>query len=57
MGSDTDRLPQLDDDSLEFVDTIVLEESDIMETQELRALIDPDAATSADEDDAQDDGP
>lgn len=50
MESETDRLPQLDEDSAEFVDTIVLEDSDVMETKELRLLLDPDA-----DDDAQND--
>lgn len=55
MESDTDRLPQLDEDSAEFVETIVLEDSDVMETRELRQLLDTDAEPSGAEKDTQDD--
>jgi hypothetical protein len=50
MGNDTDRLPLIDEDSAEFADTIVLEDSDIMETREFRQLVDPDAEPSDAED-------
>lgn len=53
MGSDTDRLPQLDEDSGEFVETIVLEGSDIMTTREFRKLVDPDAEPSGPDDDLE----
>ncbi len=41
MGSDTDRLPALDEN--DFVDTIVLTDSDVMATREVRQLLDPNA--------------
>jgi hypothetical protein len=50
MENDTDRLPQIDEDSAEFADTIVLEDADIMETREFRQLVDPDAEPSDAED-------
>lgn len=55
MGSDTDRLPQLDEDPAEFIETIVLEDSDIMATREMRALINPDLQDSASEAEDEDD--
>lgn len=53
MGSDTDRLPALDE--ADFAETIVLTESDVMATREVRLLLDPNA-TADDEDDERDDG-
>ena len=41
MGSDTDSLPALD--AADFADTIVLTESDVMATREMRQLLDPNA--------------
>ncbi|HLT92072.1 MAG TPA: hypothetical protein VKZ85_14155 [Woeseiaceae bacterium] len=49
MQSDTDRLPQLDED--EFIETIVLDEDDVMATREMRILLDPDGAPPDDADD------
>jgi hypothetical protein len=49
MGSDTDRLPALDE--ADFADTIVLTESDVMATREVKQLLDPNAAV--DEEDAE----
>lgn len=55
MGSDTDRLPALDED--ELADTIVLTESDVMATREVRLLLDPNAEMDeADEEDGVDEG-
>lgn len=56
MGSDTNRLPALDEDSDEFADTIVLTDSDVMKTRELRQLIDPDAEDAPDSGDEEDQG-
>ena len=53
MGSDTDRLPALDE--ADFAETIVLTESDVMATREVRQLLDPNAAVD-DEDDEREDG-
>lgn len=47
MQSDTDCLPQLDEE--DFIDTIVLDEDDVMATREMRQLLDPGAAASEDE--------
>lgn len=55
MESDTDCLPQLEEDPAEFVDTIVLEDSDIMATREMRQLLDPDAEPPQEGDPAEDD--
>lgn len=44
MPSDTDRLPQLDEE--DFIETIVLEDQDVMETREMRQLLVPDAGPS-----------
>jgi hypothetical protein len=46
MGSDTDELPQLDE--ADFADTIVLTDSDVMATREMRQLLDPNAGESGD---------
>ncbi|HEX7061295.1 MAG TPA: hypothetical protein VF200_04945 [Woeseiaceae bacterium] len=46
MESDTDCLPQLD--PADFVETIVLEDSDIMATREMRLLLDPNAGAPED---------
>jgi hypothetical protein len=51
MGSDTDRLPALDE--ADFADTIVLTDSDVMATREVRLLLDPDAV---DEGEDEEDG-
>lgn len=48
MGSNTDRMPQLDE--ADFVETIVLTESDVMKTREMRALLDPNASDADDGD-------
>ena len=52
MGSDTDSLPALDE--ADFADTIVLTESDVMATREMRQLLDPNAAVD-DEDEQEKD--
>lgn len=49
MGSDTNRLPALDED--DFADTIVLTDSNVMETREVRQLLDPDAEDGDDGED------
>jgi hypothetical protein len=41
MQSDTDRLPQLDEE--DFIETIVLDDEDVMETREMRQLLVPEA--------------
>lgn len=41
MADDTDRLPKLSDDFDEHAETIVLEESDVMATEEVEQLLDP----------------
>lgn len=51
MGSDTDELPQLDE--ADFAKTIVLTDSDVMATREMRRLLDPNAG---DTDDTGDEG-
>lgn len=48
MGSDTDSVPQLDPN--DFAETIVLTDSDVMKTREMRQLLDPDASDADDED-------
>lgn len=50
MADDTDRLPELPEDFDEFAETIVLEDSNIMETRELRQLLDPESEASEDDD-------
>ncbi len=54
MGSDTDQLPQLDED--ELADTIVLTDTDVMATREMRQLLDPNAGHFGDTDGAGEDG-
>lgn len=56
MERDTDCLPQLEEDPADFVDTIVLEDSDIMATREMRQLLDPNAGLPEDGETAEDDG-
>lgn len=51
MGSDTDSLPALDE--ADFADTIVLTESDVMATREVRQLLDPNAAVDDEDGDEQ----
>lgn len=46
MGSDTDELPELDE--ADFAKTIVLTDSDVMATREMRRLLDPNAADTDD---------
>lgn len=46
MGSDTDELPQLDE--ADFAKTIVLTDSDVMATREMRRLLDPNAGDTDD---------
>ena len=53
MGSDTDRLPALDE--ADFADTIVLTESDVMATREVRQLLNPNAAVDDEDDEREDD--
>lgn len=54
MADDTDRLPELPEDFDEFAETIVLEESDVMATREVRQLLDPDSEASEDDDSGTD---
>lgn len=49
MGSDTDRMPALDVNADEFADTIVLTDSNVMATRELRVLLDPNAGDDDDD--------
>lgn len=49
MADDTDRLPELSEDFDEFAETIVLEESDVMATRELRQLLDPSEASEGED--------
>lgn len=55
MESDTDCLPQLEEDPADFVETIVLEDSDIMATREMRLLLDPTLELSEDSDPVEND--
>ncbi len=57
MESDTDCLPQLEEDPADFVDTIVLEDSDIMATREMRQLLDlyPEAPEDGDSAEGEED--
>lgn len=52
MGSDTDQFPQLDE--ADFADTIVLTDSDVMATREMRKLLDPNAGDTDDTGDSGD---
>ena len=54
MGSDTDELLQLDE--ADFADTIVLTDSDVMATREMRQLLDPNAGESGDQGETADSG-
>ncbi|HEX2140468.1 MAG TPA: hypothetical protein VHG33_12235 [Woeseiaceae bacterium] len=49
MGSDKDRLPALDENPDQFGDTIVLTDSNVMATREVRQLLYPGAIDEDDE--------
>lgn len=50
MEDHTDSLPRIDE-SADFAETIVLTDSAIMETREMRQLLYPDASDTDDKDD------
>lgn len=50
MKDDTDSLPRIDE-SADFAETIVLTDSAIMKTREMRKLLCPDASDTDDQDD------